>query len=136
MATPTLIAIAVVERGGEFLIGPRPEGVPLAGLWEFPGGKVQPDETPAQAACRECLEEAGLEIEVLGEHPSRLHSYAHSRVDLRFFACRPREANAIPLAPFRYVPRAELTDYEFPPANRDLLAILLNDSITTESHDA
>ena len=49
-AQPTEIAVAVVELDGKFLIGLRPEGIPLAGLWEFPGGKVELDESPAEAA--------------------------------------------------------------------------------------
>ncbi len=53
----TRIAIAVVEHDGNFLIGLRPSGAVLGGLWEFPGGKVEPDETPEAAAARECLEE-------------------------------------------------------------------------------
>ena len=57
---PTLVAIAVVEHDGCFLVGVRPEGKPLAGFAEFPGGKVDHGETPEQAAIRECREESGL----------------------------------------------------------------------------
>ncbi|MDP6469251.1 MAG: NUDIX domain-containing protein, partial [Pirellulaceae bacterium] len=63
---PTLIAIAVVEHNGRFLVGMRPVETVLAGFSEFPGGKVEPNEVPAQAAVRECLEETGLEVEVSG----------------------------------------------------------------------
>lgn len=55
--SPQSIAIAVVQRGEQFLIGQRPLGVALAGLWEFPGGKVLPGESPEAAAVRECQEE-------------------------------------------------------------------------------
>ena len=60
----TLIAIAIVEYDGLFLVGQRPPDVPLAGLWEFPGGKVQAGETPEAAAARECFEETGLTAQV------------------------------------------------------------------------
>ena len=56
MPEPVEIAIAVVEHEGRFLIGLRPPGAPLAGLWEFAGGKLEPGETPQMAAARECLE--------------------------------------------------------------------------------
>src|SRR5437764_2006476 len=59
---PTPIAVAVVEKDGHFLVGQRPEGVSLAGLWEFPGGKIEPGESPEAAAVRECLEETGVDV--------------------------------------------------------------------------
>ena len=74
---PTIIAIAVVEHDDRFLIGQRPAGVALAGYWEFPGGKVEPDESPADAAVRECLEETGIQISVVGEYPTTRHQYDH-----------------------------------------------------------
>jgi 8-oxo-dGTP diphosphatase len=122
---PTPIAIAVVEHQGEFLIGPRPEGVPLAGYWEFPGGKVEPDETPEQAAARECEEETGLAVEVVAAYPETVHQYDHARVRLLFFACRPRDAGTSPRAPFRWVAAPQLAQFEFPPANAGLIAFLL-----------
>ena len=65
MKQPTTeIAVAVVERDGSFLIGLRTAGLSLAGMAEFPGGKVEPGESPSAAAVRECLEETGLQIEV------------------------------------------------------------------------
>jgi 8-oxo-dGTP diphosphatase len=126
--SPTRIAIAVVEHEGQFLIGQRPVGVPLAGLWEFPGGKIEPGETPQQAAARECREEAGIDVIVDGEHPSALHDYEHGRVELYFFRCRPRDASQRPLAPYRWVERRDLAGYEFPAANAALLKLILGAS--------
>ncbi|MBI3839784.1 MAG: NUDIX domain-containing protein, partial [Planctomycetia bacterium] len=63
-ARPVEIAVAVVEGDGKFLIGQRETGVPLAGLWEFPGGKVEPGEPAENAAIRECLEETGWLVRI------------------------------------------------------------------------
>lgn len=110
------IAIAVVEHEGQYLIGQRPPGVPLAGLWEFPGGKIEPHETPAEAAVRECREEAGLDVVVTGSYPTVEHEYDHGRVSLAFFACRPL-AQQQPEPPFQWVAADRLGEYVFPPAN-------------------
>jgi 8-oxo-dGTP diphosphatase len=123
---PTPIAIAVVEHEGCFLVGQRPEGVALAGLWEFPGGKVEPGETPESAAVRECCEETGLTVEPLLRFPEHVHQYGHDRVELYFIACRLAPARpVIPNQPFRWVPRRELEQYEFPAGNAALLKLLI-----------
>ena len=120
----TLIAIAVVEQENQFLIGQRPPNVPLAGLWEFPGGKVKAGESPQEAAVRECREETGLEVQVAGEYPEHVQQYEHDRVRLRFFRCIPDSSLAIPAPPFRWVAQQQLLDYPFPEGNRRLLGLL------------
>lgn len=123
----TPIAIAVVEHEGRFLIGQRPEGVPLAGLWEFPGGKIQPGESPEEAAVRECLEETGLTVVPLFQYPEQVQQYDHVQVQLYFIACRPADPQQMaPIAPFRWVSRGELAEYSFPSGNATLLRILLD----------
>jgi 8-oxo-dGTP diphosphatase len=122
MATP--IAIAVVEHEGNFLIGQRPAGVALAGLWEFPGGKIERGEAPEAAAVRECAEETGLLVEALFRYPNRVQHYDHDRVTLFFIACRLAPATPPPREPFRWVPRGNLGQYEFPEGNRELLKVL------------
>jgi 8-oxo-dGTP diphosphatase len=125
MATP--IAIAVVEHEGCFLIGRRPPGLPLAGLWEFPGGKIEPGETPEAAAVRECMEETGLGVEPLFRYPNQIEEYDHDRVALHFIACRPLDAvPPRPRPPFCWIAQAELSDYEFPAGNRGLLQLLIS----------
>lgn len=118
---PTRIAIAVVEFEGRYLIGQRPEGVPLAGLWEFPGGKLEAGESPEAAARRECLEEAGIDVIVEDECFTTEHDYAHGRVELHFFQCRPRDPSRPPRPPYRWIARADLARYTFPAANDKLL---------------
>jgi mutator protein MutT len=128
---PTRIAIAVVEQESCILIGQRPPGIPLAGLWEFPGGKIEPGESPQEAAVRECREEAGIEVQVTGCYLVHEEEYPHGRVELHFLSCRPAQENRSPLeAPFRWVPRQQLGEYEFPSGNRKILAILTGDFLT------
>jgi len=122
---PTPIAIAVVEHEGSFLIGRRPASAALAGLWEFPGGKIEPGESPEAAAVRECLEESGLLVEPQFRYPDRVQHYEHDRVELFFIACRLAPATQPPpREPFRWVPRANVGQYEFPEGNRELLSLL------------
>jgi len=122
---PTPIAIAVVERDGWFLVGRRPEGVALAGLWEFPGGKIEQGESPETAAARECLEEAGVHVEPLFQYPTNVHHYSHASVELFFIACRPVESDPFSTANgYRWVARDELTKLEFPEGNQAVLQIL------------
>jgi mutator protein MutT len=126
---PTRIAIAVVERNGQFLVGERPTGKSLAGYAEFPGGRVEAGETPEQAAVRECFEETGLRITVVGCYDECKHDYAHDRVHLHFFACQAVGANIEPQLPFRWVSRANLKTLDFPDANRALLNALVADEL-------
>jgi mutator protein MutT len=120
----TQIAIAVVEHHGSFLIGRRGDDVPLAGMWEFPGGKIQVGETPHAAAARECLEETGIEVQPCATLKVVAHEYPHGPLELHFVACRVRYETS-PRAGFRWVPRGELNRYPFPAANRSLIECLL-----------
>jgi 8-oxo-dGTP diphosphatase len=82
--------------------------VPLAGLWEFPGGKVKPGETPSEAAVRECREETGVAVRVERLLMRVVHQYEHGTLELHFFACTPfGEANDVS-GPFRWVAAQEL----------------------------
>ena len=123
---PTPIAIAVVEHDGRFLIGQRPAGVPLAGLWEFPGGKIEPGETPEAAAVRECFEETGVPVAPHARYPEHIQAYDHDRVQLFFVACRPDFGGiSEPRPPFRWAGREELAGLTFPAGNARLLDLLL-----------
>jgi mutator protein MutT len=123
------IAIAVVEQNGQVLIGRRASDAELGGLWEFPGGKIQPNETPAQAAVRECREETGLDVEVVSLDSTVEHQYERPGrelldVQLCFFRCQPQPGSTTPKPPFRWVSTSQLADYEFPAANRQIVAAL------------
>ncbi len=120
----TDIAIAVVRHQRLVVIGPRPEGKALAGLWEFPGGKVEAGERPAAAAVRECLEETGLAVRVVATLSQVEHNYDHGRLRLWFFDCRPQAAPAALQAPYRWTPVSQLAELAFPPANAELIRFL------------
>jgi mutator protein MutT len=122
---PIRVAVAVVEQEGVFLVGQRPEGVPLAGMWEFPGGKMRAGEEPEDAALRECLEETGLLVEAIGRHSTVVEQYPHGLVEITFVACRPADMLALPRAPFRWVAAAELGTFSFPGANAALIRQLV-----------
>ena len=123
-AVPVEIAVAVVERDGAVLIGLRPAGVALPGFWEFPGGKIEPGETPGAAAARECREETGLAVRVGGCLLETTHDYPHGRVRLHFMSAGPDGPCGELPARFRWVPLAELGNYAFPPANAEVLRLL------------
>jgi 8-oxo-dGTP diphosphatase len=122
----TPIAIAVVEHEGRFLIGQRPAGVPLAGLWEFPGGKVEAGESPEEAAVRECREETDLIVLPLFRYLEHIQNYDHGQVKLYFIACRLADSQPTTTRRsfFLWVPRDELSAFSFPSGNAGLLQIL------------
>ena len=122
--TAKRIAIAVVENDkAQVLVGLRPEGVPLAGYWEFPGGKVRDEESFETAATRECFEETGLQVEIVDEYPRAEFEYEHDAVQLRFFRCHLIDATT-PGNGFRWVLKSELGQYKFPEANDALIRLL------------
>ncbi len=115
------VAIAVVCRDDHVLVGIRPEGVPFAGLAEFPGGRLQAGESWEEAARRETWEETGLCVQVealLGTVSTR---YEDRILELRFFAARPECPRATPREPFRWIHRNTLRAEWFPPANRTII---------------
>lgn len=123
----TSIAVAVVRHADWVLIGKRPAGVPLAGLWEFPGGKVADGETPSQAAARECLEETGLTVQVGDRNLEVVYPYPHGRLKIEFYAASLVDSAHFgnqPRHPFRWVKIGDLTRYRFPPANAAMIARL------------
>ncbi len=121
-------AVALIDADGRVLLAQRPEGKSLAGLWEFPGGKVEPGETPEAALIRELHEELGIETwhSCLAPLTFASHSYPDFHLLMPLFACRrwggivtPREGQGL-----AWVRAAELKNYAMPPADEPLIPIL------------
>ncbi len=126
--TVLVSAVALIDRDGRVLLAQRPEGRSMAGLWEFPGGKVEPGETPEAALIRELREELGIGTwqSCLAPLTFASHAYPDFHLLMPLFACRrwegvpePREAQAL-----RWVRPDELRRYPMPPADLPLIPIL------------
>jgi A/G-specific adenine glycosylase len=122
-----LIGVAVIwnDQGNILIDRRRPEGL-LGGLWEFPGGKIEPGETIEDCIKREILEELGIEIEV-GDHLITIdHAYTHFRVTLAVHHCRHQSGEPQPIEcdEVRWVTLDEIDQYPFPKANVQIIEAL------------
>ncbi len=121
-------AVALIDLDGRILLAQRPEGKPMAGLWEFPGGKVEPGETPEQALIRELQEELGIDTwqSCLAPLTFASHTYDEFHLLMPLFACR--KWNGIPESKegqaLKWVRVNQLKDYPMPPADIPLIPIL------------
>ncbi len=117
------VSAGLVFRDGKLLITQRQAGAHLGGLWEFPGGKREADETFESCLVRELREELGIEVTV-GELIETVdHEYPEKRVRLKFFRCawRANEPQALGCPAFAWITREQLAAYEFPAADAQLL---------------
>ena len=120
-----VVTAAVIEREGCFLVTRRLTGTHLAGYWEFPGGKCGDGEPLASCLVREIAEELAVRINVGDEIHRVAHAYPERIVELHFFRCDLLgEPQAVLGQEMCWVPRAELTALEFPPADAELIAML------------
>lgn len=128
MKTVLVSAVALIDVDGLILLTQRPEGKSMAGLWEFPGGKVEPGETPEVALIRELQEELGINTwaSCLAPLTFASHSYPEFHLLMPLFACRKwegivqgREGQAL-----KWVRAADLRSYPMPPADIPLIPIL------------
>ena len=123
-----VVAAALVDRDNRVLLAQRPAGKSLAGLWEFPGGKLDADESPEQALVRELKEELGIEVclTCLAPFAFASHAYETFHLLMPLYVCRnwegdlsPREGQII-----KWVRPADLSKYPMPPADVPLIPIL------------
>jgi len=128
MKTLLVSAAALIDRDGRVLLAQRPAGKSMAGLWEFPGGKVEPGETPEAALIRELHEELGIDTwqSCLAPLTFASHSYADFHLLMPVFACRKwqgtargREGQAL-----KWVAANRLRDYPMPPADAPIIPML------------
>ena len=123
------IAVAVVVHEGRVLVGRRAgDAGEAAGLHEFPGGKVEPGESPQAAAARECVEETGIVAHVGKLVDRGTGPAARGRLEILFFAAVPLDWPGKPRAPFQWMPVRDLPACTFPPANARVLAALARDA--------
>ena len=133
--TPTITVVAaVVEEDDAFLVTRRPDGVHLAGLWEFPGGKIDPSESHADALRREMREELDTDVEVLDLVFQTTHAYPERAVALYFYRCvlkqRPRPQLGQEM---QWIKRSALSILGFPPADEALIRLLTAEPPTFHS---
>jgi 8-oxo-dGTP diphosphatase len=123
-----VVAVALVDPDGRVLLAQRPEGRAMAGLWEFPGGKIQPGETPEAALIRELREELGIDTweSCLAPLTFASHAYEGFHLLMPLFACRkwrgtpePREGQIL-----RWARPERLRDFPMPAADLPLIPIL------------
>src|SRR5689334_21999377 len=123
-----VVAVALVDIDGRVLIAKRPEGKPMAGLWEFPGGKIHAGETPEAALVRELKEELDLDVaeSCLGPFVFASHAYPDFHLLMPLYLCRkwkgtptPREGQVL-----KWVRPAQLRDFPMPPADAPLIPML------------
>lgn len=121
-------AVALIDRDNRVLLAQRPEGKPMAGLWEFPGGKVEPGETPESALIRELSEELdiGTWTSCLAPLSFASHSYESFHLLMPLFACRKWEGTPRPRENqvLKWVKTNEMRDFPMPAADLPLIPIL------------
>lgn len=123
-----VVAVALVDRDGRVLLAQRPPGKKMAGLWEFPGGKIEPQETPEAALIRELHEELGIDTQASCLAPLTFasHRYEDFHLVMPVFVCRnwkgvvqSKEGQA-----FAWVYPRDFNNYPMPPADIPLIPVL------------
>jgi len=122
------IVVAAIRKNGRYLLGKRPPGGLLGGLWEFPGGKVKAGETHRHALKREVREELGIVVRVGGLIASVDHAYSHFKVTLNVYQCEQTSGTPKPKThtELKWVLPSQFTHYAFPKANHKFLSLLQN----------
>lgn len=120
------VAAGLICQEGRYLIARRKPGAHLAGLWEFPGGKREVDESLTECLQRELREELGVRINLPIPYRIVRHDYPEKTVELHFFHCAIEEGEASPIdcEEIRWVRPEEFINFEFPPADRAIVDAL------------
>ena len=131
MSEPVRVAAALIVREGRFLICRRPMHKARGGLWEFPGGKLEPGESAEQALIRECREELAIEVEPGPVYMQLTHVYPDLTVELILlqvdaFAGEPR---LLEHSELRWIGVEEIGDFDFCPADREILERLVREGL-------
>lgn len=125
-----VVACALVDQDGRVLLAQRPEGKQLAGLWEFPGGKVEPGETPEETLIRELQEEIGITTKIPCLAPLTFASctYDDFHLLMPLYVCRRFEgvARGLEGQALKWVRPKDMRDYPMPPADEPLIPFLVD----------
>ncbi len=125
-----VVAAALIDADGRVLIAQRPPGKTLAGLWEFPGGKLDPGETPEAALIRELKEELGIVVEAACLAPLTFasHGYEAMHLLMPLYVCRRWTGQAVAREgqTLKWVAPTRLRDYPMPPADAPLIPALID----------
>src|SRR5579859_7165616 len=127
-ASATVVCVALIDTDGRVLLAERPAGKSMAGLWEFPGGKVHGGETPEAALIRELKEELDIDVTAscLAPFTFASHSYADFHLLMPLYVCRRWQGMVTPREGQRlaWVRPPRLEEYPMPPADKPLVAML------------
>lgn len=121
-------ACALIDPDGRVLIAQRPPGKAMAGLWEFPGGKVEPGERPEETVIRELSEELGITVKepCLAPFTFTSHTYPDFQLLMPLYVCRrwEGEVTALEHSALKWVRPRDLSQYPMPPADLPLIPML------------
>ena len=123
-----VVAVALVDPDGRVLMAQRPEGKAMAGLWEFPGGKIEPGERPEDALIRELREELGIAVKeaCLAPFTFASHTYGGFHLLMPLYICRRWDGTPAPLhhAALKWVRPRDMKDFPMPAADLPLIPML------------
>jgi mutator protein MutT len=132
------VGAGIIQRQGRYLVSQRPEGTHLGQCWEFPGGKREPGETIEECVAREIREELGVEVRVGKLWRVIQRAFPERVVKLHFFLCTIESGTprAIGCQHFRWILPNEFTNYEFPPADLDIIQDLARKALRLQAAPA